>query len=177
MVPTPQILSSVLTADLSPSRCLVVGLLLTAGCNVLASLAPGDGATKLVLILAGALDIFFWGPKWEWTRFFLDQKGLVGLAECCLSPKPTFISCLVSAMIWEKTLLHSKPMFWCDALIYFHGVSLGLLAGPVCHFLGAPTWQVCGPSMVSSRAWEVLPVPASSVPGAAPRRRGNLRYL
>lgn len=120
----------------------------------------------------------FLGTKMgEWTRFFLDQKGLVGLAECCLSPKPTFISCLVSAMIWEKTLLHSKPMFWCDALIYFHGVSLGLLAGPVCHFLGAPTWQVCGPSMVSSRAWEVLPVPASSVPGAAPRRRGNLRYL
>ena len=53
----PQILSSVLTADLSPSRCLVVGLLLTAGCNVLASLAPGgggEGATQLVLILAGA---------------------------------------------------------------------------------------------------------------------------
>ena len=76
MVPTPQILSSVLTADLSPSRCLVVGLLLTAGCNVLASLAPGDGATKLVLILAGALDIFFWGPKWEnGPDFFWTKKG------------------------------------------------------------------------------------------------------
>lgn len=58
-----KILSSVLTADLSPSRCLVVGLLLTAGCNVLASLAPGDGATKLVLILAGlwALNGLFQG--------------------------------------------------------------------------------------------------------------------
>lgn len=61
-----KILSSVLTADLSPSRCLVVGLLLTAGCNVLASLAPGgggEGATQLVLILAGlwALNGLFQG--------------------------------------------------------------------------------------------------------------------
>ena len=79
-VPTPQILSSVLTADLSPSRCLVVGLLLTAGCNVLASLAPGDGATKLVLILAGALQrrfrTSFFGTKMgEWTQFFWTKKG------------------------------------------------------------------------------------------------------
>ena len=79
MVPTPQILSSVLTADLSPSRGLVVGLLLTAGCNVLASLAPGDGATKLVLILAGALQrrfkTSFFGTKMgEWTRFFFGPK-------------------------------------------------------------------------------------------------------
>lgn len=78
MVPTPQILSSVLTADLSPSRCLVVGLLLTAGCNVLASLAPGDGSTKLVLILAGAagsgLGHLFLGPKWENGPDFFGPK-------------------------------------------------------------------------------------------------------
>ena len=120
MLPAPQILSSVLTADLSPSRCLVVGLLLTSGCNVLASLAPGDGATKLVLILAGALQKlmevlghpFFWGPKWDrmgpifFGPTFFGPKGPFGLAECCLSPKLTVFSRLVSAMVWENTLLH-----------------------------------------------------------------------
>lgn len=48
-----KVLSSVLTADLSPSRCLVMGLLLTALCNILASMAPTSSATKLAIVLAG----------------------------------------------------------------------------------------------------------------------------
>eukprot|EP00438_Fugacium_kawagutii_P035000 Skav209454 [mRNA] locus=scaffold4004:10759:19236:- [translate_table: standard] len=50
-----QVLSSVLTADLSPSRCLVLGMLLTASCNVLASLLPASNAAELVVMLAGLL--------------------------------------------------------------------------------------------------------------------------
>ena len=47
-----KIMSSVLTADLSPSRCLIFGLLLTAACNVLASAMPAANATELALVLA-----------------------------------------------------------------------------------------------------------------------------
>lgn len=46
-----KIMSSVLTANWSPSRCLVLGMLLTAACNLLAAGAPAHGA-RLTLLLA-----------------------------------------------------------------------------------------------------------------------------
>ncbi|CAK9009709.1 unnamed protein product [Durusdinium trenchii] len=45
-------MSSVLTADLSPSRCLVFGLLLTAACNLLAAVVPATSPTNLAVVLA-----------------------------------------------------------------------------------------------------------------------------
>ena len=46
-----KIMSSVLTANWSPSRCLVLGMLLTAACNLLAAGVPAHGA-RLILLLA-----------------------------------------------------------------------------------------------------------------------------
>ena len=103
-VPTPQILSSVLTADLSPSGAwsLVSCWRLAATCW--RPWRPGDGATKLVLILAGALQrrfrTSFFGTKMgEWNPiFFWTKKGRLAWQSVVWVPNPPF--CLASCQRW-----------------------------------------------------------------------------
>ena len=76
-----KIMSSVLTANWSPSRCLVLGMLLTAACNLLAAGAPAHGARlTLLLALVWAVNGLFQGTGKQ--RGLRQRHCLSGLDEC-----------------------------------------------------------------------------------------------